>query len=297
MHFQLHAGDSLSGIGRDLNERGRLNRNGEQWDHNAVRYLLLNPYYCGLLEYPARRKKSDPPGQLYRGTWPTIIDEDVWRTSKFILEDESRTISGGNAGRVWLGSGIYLCGIHNDGTTMTSGSRGPSDKKPGPTQPIYRCRVVKHLARYADPIDDCVELAVIERLSRPDAADLLIDQGAPQVEDLHAKAVSLRGRLDGLAAEFAEDDDADLRAFKEATRRITERIAEVEAKMAHPKRARVLVDLVLAEDPADYWQSMPLERKRAVLSTLFKVTVLKGRAGNVPFDPDTVLIESAADMG
>jgi DNA invertase Pin-like site-specific DNA recombinase len=296
MHRALHAGDSLSGIARDLNERSRLNRNGRPWDHNAVRYLLLNPYYASLREYPARRKKSDPPGELYRGTWPAIVDEEAWRTSKFILEDESRVTSGGSTGRVWLGSGIYLCGIHNDGTTMTSGSRGPSNGKPGPNQPIYRCRSIKHLARYADPIDALVELRVLDRLSRPDAADLLVDHEAPEVEDLHAKATALRGRLDSLAKEFAEDDAADLREFREATRRIRERLAVVESKMAHPKRARVLVDLILAEDPADHWQTMPLERKRAVISTLFEVTVLKGQAGNRPFDPETVRIEPAQGM-
>lgn len=297
MHAALQAGASLSGIARDLNDRGRLNRNGRPWDHNAVRWLLLNPYYAGLREYPKRRKKSDPPGELYPGTWPAILDEDVWRTSKHLLEDESRMTSGGNTGRVWLGSGIYLCGVCADGeTTMTSGSRGPSKAKPGTTQPIYRCRTIKHLARAAEPIDDLVERAVIRRLSRPDAADLLVDHQAPDAEDLRSKALALRGRLDALAAEFAEDDDADPREFREATRRIRERLAEVEARMAHPQRARVLVDLVLAEDPAEAWEAMPLDRQRASVSLLFKVTILKGRVGNVPFDPDTVQIASQPGM-
>lgn len=296
MHLSLHAGASLSGIARDLNTRGRLNRNGKEWDHNAVRQLLLNEYYAGLREYPARRKRSDPPGQLYKGTWPVIVSEDVWRTSKHILEDDSRMTSGGNTGRVWLGSGIYLCGVHDDGTTMTSGSRGPSNKKPGPNQPVYRCRSIKHVSRNAEPIDDVVERHVIARLSRPDAAELLVDRNAPDLEDLTAKAVALRGRLDELAAAFAEDDDADPREFKEASRRIRERLAEVEAKMSHPNRARILVDLVLAEDPAEVWRSLPLDRRRAVISLLFKVTILPGRPGNVPFDPASVRVEPAEGM-
>jgi site-specific DNA recombinase len=296
MHAALQAGASLSGIARDLNQRGRVNRNGGEWDHNAVRQLLLNEYYAGLREYPPRRKKSDPPGELYRGNWPAIVPEDVWRTSKFILEDDARMTSGGNTGRVWLGSGIYLCSVCDDGTTMTSGSRGPSNKKPGPNQPIYRCRTIKHLARAAEPIDDLVERKVIARLSRPDAADLLIDRDAPDLEDLSAKAVALRGRLDELAATFAGDDNADPREFREATRLIRERLAEVEAKMAHPNRSRVLVDLVLADDPAAVWGAMPLDRKRAVVSLLFKVTILKGQSGNRPFDPATVLVEPVEGM-
>lgn len=288
---------SLSGITRGLNERGRLNRNGKPWDHNAVRQLVLNERYAALREYPARRKRSDPPGELYPGRWPAIVSEETWRAAKAILEDEERLSSHGDTGRVWLGSGIYLCGICDDGTTVTSGSRGTDPRHAQPkTQPIYRCRVSKHIARYTEPIDALVEFHVLDRLSRADAVDLLVDHSAPEVEDLRSKALALRGRLDALAAEFAEDDRADPREFREATRRIRERLAEVENQMAHPQRARVLVDLVLAEDPAEAWNAMELDRQRAVVSMLFKVTILKGRAGNRPFDPDTVRIEPAEGM-
>jgi site-specific DNA recombinase len=295
MHAALQAGSSLSGIARDLNDRGRVNRNGRAWDHNAVRQLLLNPYYAGLREYPKRRKQSDPPGVLYPGTWPTILDEDVWRASRHLLEDDTRMTSGGNTGRVWLGSGIYLCGVCDDGTTVTSGARGSKNK--GTTvQPIYRCRRAKHLARFTTPIDALVEKYVIRRLSRPDAADLLVDREAPDAEKLRRKSVALRGRLDALAAEFAEDDDADLREFREASRRIRERLAEVEAQMAHPQRSRVLVDLVLAEDVADAWEYTPLDRRRAVVSTLVEVILLRGHSGRAPFDPDTVRLVPTPGM-
>lgn len=297
MFADLLAGRSLSGIARTLNERGRPNRDGRPWDHNCVRQLLLNERYAALREYPPRKKRSDPPGQIYPGKWPVIISEDTWRAAKAVIEDEARIKSGGDTGRKWLLSGIAECGICADGTTVTSGSRGKDKRRgDGTTQPIYRCRASKHIARFTDPIDDLVERSVIARLSRPDAADLLVDHQAPNAEDLRAKALGLRGRLDALAAEFAEDDEADLREFREATRRIRERLAEVEARMAHPQRARVLVDLVLAEDPAEVWESMLLDRRRAVVSLLFKVTVLKGRVGNVPFDADTVRVESKPGM-
>lgn len=291
----LLAGVSLSGLARDLNERGRPNRNGKPWDHNAVRQLLLNERYAALREYPARRRNSDPPGSLYPGTWPAIVSEDTWRSAKHLLEDVYRTTSPG-PGRRWLLSGIALCGVCQDGTTVTSGSRG--SKSAGTTvQPIYKCRgPVKHLARFADPIDDWVEEYVVRRLSRADAAGLLIDRDAPDMTDLRAQAVALRGRLDALAAEFADDDDGNPREFRDASRRIRERLAEVEAKMTHPQRSRILVDLVLAEDPAEAWERMILDRKRAVVSQLVKVTILLGKAGRAPFDPATVRLEPLEGM-
>lgn len=295
MHAALHAGDSLSGIARDLNAKGRVNRNGTTWDHNAVRQLLLNPYYAGLREYPKRRKKTDPPGSLYPGTWPTIIDEDVWRTTKHLLESPSRTTSGGNTGRVWLGSGIYRCGVCDDGTTVTSGAR-ESVREGEPGQAIYRCRLKKHLSRSTTPVDALVDRYVIRRLSRPDAAELLVDHDAPDGAELRRKSIALRKRLDALAAEFAEDDEANLTEFRDASRRIRERLAEVEAQMVHPKRSRILVDLVLADDVADMWERTPLDRRRAVVSTLVEVKILRGRTGRTPFDPNTVRLTPAAGM-
>lgn len=299
MFDDLLAGRSLLGIARDMNERGRPNRNGKPWDHGAVRQLLLNERFAALREYPARHKRSDPPGEFYPGKWPRIVAEDTWRAARSLLEDERRLKSHGETGRKWLGSGLFLCGICGDGeTTVTSAQRGYDRRHKVPQmQRCYKCTgPIKHLMRAAEPIDDLVERAVIARLSRDDAADLLIDQTAADAEDLRSKALALRGRLDALAAEFANDDQADPREFREATRRIRERLTEVEQQMTHPQRARVLVDLILAEDPAEVWETMPLDRQRAVVSMLFKVTILKGRAGNLPFDRDTVRIEPAPGM-
>lgn len=299
MFDDLLAGRSLLGIARDLNERGRPNRNGRPWDHGAVRNLLMNERYAALREYPARRKRSDPPGELYPGNWPRIVAEETWRAARHLLEDEKRLKSHGETGRKWLGSGLFLCGVCADGeTTVTSAQRSSDRRHKEPQiQRCYKCSgKTKHLMRAAEPIDALVELYVFERLSRADAVDLLVDEHADDVEDLRSQAVALRGRIDALAAEFAEDDDASPREFRQASQRLRERLAEVEAKMVHPQRARVLVDLVLAEDPAEAWDEMPLDRRRAVVSMLCRVTLLKGRPGNLPFDRSTVRVEPMPGM-
>lgn len=289
MFTDLLAGIGVNRITSDLNERGILNRDGKQWSRNGVRQLLLNERFAALREYPPRKKKSDPPGELYPGGWPSVVPEETWRAAVYLLTDEERTTSPG-PGRRWLLSGIALCGVCNDGTTVTSGSRGTAKTGGATVQPIYRCRVTKHLARFTDPIDDLVEKFVLARLAAPDATDLLVDDEHPDVGALRATAAALRVRLDALAAEFAEDDEADVKEFRAATKRIRERLADIEAKMAHPQRARVLVDLVVAEDPEPVWKAMPLDRQRAVVAELATVTLLRGRVGRVPFDPATVRI-------
>lgn len=282
MFDDLLAGATLSGIATGLNKRGRPNRNGKPWTHNAVRNALLNERYAALREYR---------GRLYPGKWAAIITEDTWRSARHLLQDKGRATSPGPARRHLL-SGIALCGVCADGTTVTVGSRGRDKRAPERgTQPVYRCRKVKHLARVIEPIDLLVEEYTIRRLSRPDAADLLVDTEAPDMEELRRKAVALRARLDALAAEFADDDAAHPADYRAAADRLRARIADVEAQMVHPQRARVLVDLVLAEDPAQVWEGLELDRRRAVVETLAEVTILPGLPGRRSFDPETVKIE------
>jgi hypothetical protein len=267
--------------------RGVLNRLGSPWTRSALRGMLLNARYAGLREYR---------GELYPGDWPAIISEDTWRGAASILGDNGRRVGPGPARR-WLLTGIARCGVCNDGTGVTIAYRGTHGR--GDAERIYRCRKIKHLARKAEPIEKLIAGVeadqphgiVIERLSRPDAADLLIDADQPDKEELRTKAISLRGRLDALAIEFANDDDADPREFRAATKRIKERLAETEAKMIHPQRSLILADLITAEDPAAAWVALPLDRQRAVIDTLMTITVLPGRTGRLPFDPKSVKVQ------
>ncbi|GAA3082336.1 recombinase family protein [Streptomyces roseofulvus] len=277
----LLAGASLSGIARDLNERGVLNRNGRPWRHNAVRVMLLNERYAGLRGYE---------GAMYQGRWPALVSEDTWRAARHILTDEDRTTSPGNA-RVHLLSSVALCGICDDGkTTVTSGSRLMTKGKSG-TVSVYQCKERgKHLARTSAPIDLLVEEYVIARLSRPDAALLFVDEEAPDAGELRSQAVALRGRLKALAAEFADDDEGDVMEFRLAVRRLRERLADVESRMTHPQRARVLGPLVGAQDVRAAWRGLSLDRRRAVVELLAEVTILKGKPGRAPWDPETVRI-------
>ncbi|WND34027.1 recombinase family protein [Streptomyces sp. BB1-1-1] len=292
MYEAVAAGASLSGIAADLNKRRVLNRNGKPWLHNTVRYLLLNERYAGLREYN---------GVTYSGKWPTIVSEDQWRQSVALLTDPSRKTSPGPT-RKWLGSGLFLCGICDDGrTTVTSAQRGYKVVKGVRYEGArtYKCRgSVKHLMRTAEPIDQLVAgtepgkpLGLVPQLLlREDAAQLLMDAERPDMDELNAKAATLRARLKNMTDAFADDDEADALEFKRAVRRVKERLAQIEQQMTSPARAAVLGELVRSEDVVAAWEALPLDRKRAVIDMLMTVTILKGRPGRAPFDPETVLI-------
>ncbi|MFD4551403.1 recombinase family protein [Streptomyces sp. NPDC058466] len=287
MFDALLAGATLSGIATELNGRGVANRNGKEWTHNAVRYLLQNERYAGLRSYG---------GSDYAGKWDAIVSEDVWRQAVAVLTDGARKTSPGPA-RKWLLSGIARCGVC--GETVTSAQRGPkSSAKTGPDR-IYKCRgPVKHLARNAVPIDTLIAGTepgeplgvVLLLLMREDAARLLLDDQRPDMEALTAKAGTLRARLKNMTAAFADDDEADAVEFAGAVRRVRERLSEVEGQMSSPARTAVLGDLVGAEDVVAAWEALPLDRQRAVVDTLMTVTIHPAGPGRRAFDPRSVVV-------
>lgn len=289
MFAAIASGATLSGIAAELNAREVLNRNGQEWSHNAVRYLLQNERYAGLREYN---------GTTYAGKWPAIVSEDEWRQAVAILTDPSRATSPGPA-RKWLGSGLFLCGPCGNGTTVTSAQRGAkSSSKAGPER-IYKCRgKVKHLARRAEPIDLLIAgtepgqpLGLVPQLLlKEDAASLLLDGERPDMDELAAKAAALRARLRTMTDAFAEDDEADALEFKRAVRRVKDRLMEVEQQMTSPARAAVLGDLVRSDDPVAAWTALTLDRKRAVVDMLMTVTIHRCGPGRHRFDPESIEI-------
>jgi len=156
---------------------------------------------------------------------------------------------------------------------------------------VYRCRTRQHVARDAAPVDDLVSRIVVERLSRPDAAALLIDDDAPDAEALRTEAQTLRSRLDTLAIEFA-DGALTAGQLRAATERLRSRLTSVEAAQAHTSRSQVLDDVVGVDDVQKAWTGLPFDRKRAVIDTLMTVTIdpepVRGRR---EFDPRLVRVE------
>ncbi|MGV4984580.1 recombinase family protein [Streptomyces sp. NRAIS4] len=289
MFEAIAAGATLSGIATDLNKREVLNRNGKPWSHNSVRYLLQNERYAGLREYN---------GTTYAGKWPAIVTEDQWRQAVAVITDPSRKTSPGPA-RKWLLSGIALCGVCNNGTTVTSAQTTSSaGGKSYAAYRTYKCRgPVKHLARKAEPIEMLIAgtepgqpLGLVPRLLvKEGAASLLLDDQRPDMEELTAKAAALRARLKNMTDAFADDDEADALEFKRAVRRVKERLAEIEQQMTSPARTAVLGDLVRSDDPVAAWSALPLDRKRAVVDMLMTVTIHPGKPGR-GFDPKTIEI-------
>ncbi|MGH3304371.1 MAG: recombinase family protein [Streptosporangiaceae bacterium] len=276
----LLGGGTLSGVMREWTAAGLTPAQSQtgRWSRQSIRTILLNPRVAGLSAYR---------GQIVgAGQWQPLVSEETWRAVRAILEDPARKPPRGV--RTLLG-GLARCPCGNVVTGMPSHTG----------HHIYRCAppgrstsfTGGHVARRAAPVEDFIERAVIARLSRPDAADLLAPQEhGPDVAGLREEAAAIRATLQEMAADRALGLITRAQMIA-ATQRGNSRLGEIENALAEAARENVLAPLVAAHSAATAWEDLDLARKRAVIKTLMSITLgSPGRGTRRGFDPATVQI-------
>jgi hypothetical protein len=147
------------------------------------------------------------------------------------------------------------------------------------------------VVRKAGPLDAYIEAVIVERLSRPDAIELL-RPAAPEVNlfALRATASAARVRLAEIVEMLGEGELTRAEA-QIARSRAGARLERAEAEIAGATATSPLVGIVDAPDPAAVWAGLDIGRRRAVLDSLMAVTVLPITRPGPGFDPDTVRID------
>lgn len=285
-YADLLTGISLAEIARRWNARGLVTGQNRQarsgaagapspWRADAVRVVLLNPRYAGRVRYRGEIMASP-------AVWPPVVDEATFEAAQAVLRNPARRKAGRAA--THLLTGIAFCGVAGCAATVHAGGNARKGVR------SYRCSgSLGHFARRAEPVEDFVSAVVVARLSRPDAAELLHRSGT-DAEALQIEAVGVRERLDALAVDFA-DGSLTASQLRAATERLRARLTDLEAQLADAGRVDVLGDLVRAQNVADAWESLSLERRRAVISTLMRVTLHPPGRGTRTFRPETVGID------
>lgn len=272
----LLEGGSLKGIARRWNDAGIWTSRGNPWTHSTVRRTLQNPRYAGKRAY--RGEVVGP------ATWPAIIDEETFEAARALLALPERRTTTGTA-RLYLLPGLALCWCCS---TVASG-RTRHNKR------TYNCRAVKHLSRAAEPIDELVQAIIVERLSRPDAVELLSEPSTPDLGVYRARAQAIRERLDDLATGL-EEGLLTLTAVRKSSDRLRVELAATEARMHNATHADVLGPLVTSGDVAATWDKLDLKQKRSAVDALVTVTLLAPKRGRQEFDPESVRIEWKGDL-
>lgn len=265
-------------------------------DANSLRRWLLRPRTAGLVEHRGELL-TGADGDYVRAEWPAIIDVDTWHAVRARLLDPNRRTTPGPE-RKYQGSGVYRCGVCDDGTTVKGTSTGRGAR---PTQPAYACREHDHLSRQLAQVDDVVDAAVVARLTADDASDLLAEESdGPDLAELGRQARSLRERI-AEAGDMWESGEITRAERKIRVDRLESRLADVEQQMTVASDgSRALVgSLLRADDVVEAWHAMPPEQRAAVIPLLMTVTLLPAkrgrprgwRPGQSYFDPESVRID------
>jgi DNA invertase Pin-like site-specific DNA recombinase len=280
MAAEVLAGTSLRAIARKLNTEGTFTSQGRPWTPRAVAWLLRRPRNAGLSQH-----HGEPIGPA---RWPAILDSDTWRGVVAVLGDPARNTTTSRARR-WLLSGLALCGVCGEPVRSSVAVWG--DRR----LPSYVCPA-NHVRRNATELDDYVEAVMVERLSGPDAAELLGADQTGDVAALHAKDAGLRARLDELGRLFG-DGLIDALQLASGTAAIRTQREDITAALAAASRGSVLAGVADAPDVAEVWEGLDLSRRRAIVDVLVEVTILRAkrggarRKGDTTFDPASVAIK------
>jgi site-specific DNA recombinase len=286
---RLLAGESIKAVTNSLNERGVPppydaarrkaqaegkgqtfgNRNVE-WSRVTVRHVALRERNAGIRVHQGR--------EIGPGNWEPIYDVDTFRRLQALLKDPSRKVTTGSAYRYLL-TGIAKCSKCNRGVRVIKHAprRGQDSQRNS-----YVCGHCHGISRNQESVDRLIIKLVTRRLAMPDAKEIFVPAPDPA---LVTEAETLRAKLDLVADQFAADE-IDGQQLKRITATLRPRLREVEAKLRP-----VVIDLedLATPDIAERWESIPLERRRAVVDFLLDITLLP-RGKNAPrrFDPNSV---------
>jgi DNA invertase Pin-like site-specific DNA recombinase len=256
-------GVSLYRITADWNERGVVTPRGNRWRGSQVRQLLCSPRNAGLRTF---RKQV-----VGAGGWPAIVDREVWQGVADRLADPGRRYGPSRARRHLL-SNIARCGACGAGLGSGVNSRGGL---------IYCCKACNRVSRNGAWLDAIAIEAVVARLSRADAIELVQPEERDDLGELHERARALRARLDALATEFA-DGELTPSQLKTATARIREQLAAIDAAILDAQATHVFDGVLGADDVAAAFDGLSLDRQRAVIDAVVAITVNpSGRCGRV----------------
>ncbi|MFC4912570.1 recombinase family protein [Actinomadura gamaensis] len=274
---RIAAGESLREVVTDFNKRGLTTGNGKPWQSSGLGRMLRNPGYIG--------KRVHQGKVIGDACWPAILDDTTYYACVERLNAPGRAFS--RDGRVkHLLTGIVTCGVCGGrmGMLVTSGRvayvcRGTDTGKSAKCVTVRKNRLEPYIVGL-----------VIERLSRPDAAELLADhQQADDAKAALAEAAEKRARLDEFY-DAAASGDLTATALARIEKRLLPEIQAAEARANAVRVVPVLRD-VIRPDIAEVWPTLPLTQQREVIRALMDITLMPTtRKGRLPFNSDRVKV-------
>jgi site-specific DNA recombinase len=254
------AGETVSSIVRDWQDRGVKTVRGGRWRVDTIRDLLVQPRLAGLSDY-----RGEVMG---KATWPAIIDQETHERLRamFDLRRRGPTVRPTR----WLLSGLLRCS--KCGASLTAQKQNTGGGTP----------------RYACPprtVGGCAGAAVRSGLVEAEATRLVLDyldsedfaraldrvRRRANDDDLGALADQLRrdrARLIELGDDYA-DSEIDRATYRRQRDRVQDRIDAAESRLAAASDTGPGLRYAgQGEALREAWEELTLEERRTIIGAV-----------------------------
>jgi hypothetical protein len=233
---------------------------------------------------------TDSNGQPVGGNWPPLIEQSIWYAAQDVLNAPGRA-PGAKSVRKHLLTSVMRCGKcnvgHLRGVWVMTNSKGVAGH-----EITYACADCRGCAIRANDVEPLLYKIIGDRLSRPDAVDILKNAAhdSAEAERLRVEKIALLRSIETANQEY-EDDVINGARLQGRIKRATEKMAELDRQGQDQDRRRVLKGLHLGTPQVvDEVRELSPDRFRAVVDLLLTITIAPvGRgAHNRVFNPARV---------
>jgi site-specific DNA recombinase len=282
-YADVRKGRSLKSIARDWNNAGLLTPRGNQWSGMALRALLLSPRNAGLRTYQPDKRK--PPEVIGKADWSGIVSEATWREVRAKLTNPARLVPGAGfgAGRKHLLSGLARCS--ECGKPLSSAV--PANTKDGKARYVCKTRGCLKVKRSVADVDAWVVGHIVKRLERD--LDTLMVRKDTDTSAIVARLAEIETERNEAAA-MVNAKTLTLTQLGVLNQGYDREETGLNAAMRDAEKSAVLETFEGVADVLARFDSIGLDRQRAVVNLLCTVTIHPGQAPRRPFDEDLVTV-------
>jgi DNA invertase Pin-like site-specific DNA recombinase len=269
------AGDSITGIVRSLAARSATTTTGKPIDARAVRRMVTNPRYAGLMH-----------DGISSAAWAPIVEREDWEMAAAVLEGRAGLPPGSNA-RKYLLSGIATCGTCGGTLRVLPAYTARWTAKPLRVQARYRCLnpgCAHRVGRSVALLDGYVSARVVRRLNDPASPPGRL----PATPGLAGELRALAAEREQVEAAIADHTKGRLPLLLARLDSLDTRLAEIRELTGASAQAVLLrrhAGLSL-----DEFAVLQLGTRRALVSGCYKVVVLPASARGPGFRPQDVML-------
>jgi site-specific DNA recombinase len=278
---RLKAGEAITRIRLDLNERGirtrpgKNNPDGSRWNNSVIRYIAMNPAYAGMrvrhiekgagLSQRASKIIKLRDGEEVK--WPPLVDEDTFWAVYRKLADPSRMTTKPHRPGGRLLSAVARCGVCGGKFTVHKAKARRRQR-----DDVYTCKEKSCVGIYVGVLEEYVNEVMIRWLSHPETAAQLAGNGDSEAAALAHADLDRANAEHGELLRAAKRGRITLAMAEAMEQEILKRIEDARQRIDDAAAPPVLKGLI-GEQAADGWDALTVPQRRQVIAAVADIRV------------------------